>query len=1475
MEAGACVWVRDEAEGWVAGVLVEKRGDSLVIDVEGCVRHVKTRSESEEVETEDVKPREEDSETPTDLISLPVLHEPAILHALERRYEGGAIYTFNGAILIAVNPFQKLDLYTDEILESYYNNGLMKSQGIESGAMEPHVYTIADAAYRDMATCIARRVDASQSILISGESGAGKTESTKICMRYLTVAGASNETSVMDRVLQSNPILEAFGNARTVRNDNSSRFGKYIDLKFDPRGTMRGAAIETYLLEKIRLPRHAPGERNFHIFYQLHAARTRSTDDAVGLATADLMKEPWALDEACGAYYQYTKQGGVLELEHLDDGVEFVKLAKALKTLGFVGEDAAKALALVASLLHLGDVQFDFDAGSDGGGSVVAPSGELGHAARLSGLPEDALLQALTRRTVKTRAEEYVVRLVPDDAASARDAVAKALYGRLFEWLVEKINQGVNNTTETTIASIGVLDIFGFECFASNSFEQLCINYTNETLQQQFNRYVFKLEQEEYAREAITWSFIEFPDNQDCLDLIEGTRRQMPPDGGLLAMLDDECRLPRGSDANYAARVSKSLGAASKRLSVSKKQVVEGIFAVSHYAGLVPYAVKGFLEKNKDELPRAAGQLFDEARSSEPLIGAICDSHFRAAERAAQAAASASARRGSSGRSASVKPTAGTITVGTQFKTQLASLMRAVGQTKPHYIRCLKPNDKNVPNQFWRARVTEQLRYGGVLEAVRVARSGFPVRMSHVEFSSYYAVLGPSTRFEDDKKKHCEAIIAAASAACGFAADQAQLGKTKVFLRKSAHDAMEAARTHARRAAATVLTSVARTFMCSSSLSRRLAAARRLARIARGAIARARARTARRRRASIAIQKTARSARSLSTYVAARRGACLLAALARGARGRVQAETLRRLRAVSLIARTVGRGAPKRLAFLRSRSALVSFQCRARARMAKKALRALRLAERDVGRLRQEQAKMKEEILRLRQQAAAAALEREAAAAKASSEEVARLKDAMEREKHQWLDEQKLARQKASDELLLVKESAEAQVARLRAALDAESAERLRAEEALRVAHSERDAARAESRDLKSRLAAAAAAAVKENPQPLLESVVPSQQQQQQQQQKTPEKQPPPQQAAAAAQQLQERDNAISRLRAELEAERAARAEAERAARAEAERAAASVAAAAQTTRRSDAPRTSYERPSSISVDEDADGFNDAGDDEDEVFREKARSGVLVAVWEEDVVAGEPVSLVVVEDKDDKFALSFQSRSRNLFRRKKPPHAVTSDDVYAVRPGHSSLCGLSGDDDDSAFITLVAEQPDDAAAAGGIRREIVIQFASVEARKEALAGLRHLLAKRGLAAPVPAVAKATPTPKGKTLPPSPAPPKHQPTPPPKQLPPAPTPTDDAVAELEKQLLLERANNQKMMLQMLEMQNDVNRSSAKIVELKQEAAGLRAQLVSRDRMHADDARMRLQLGKRLQQLVFDNAALRRECDDLNAQLAKKY
>ena len=1461
-------------------------------------------------ESDDVKRRDVGAGLVDDLISLPVLHEPAILEALMRRYEAGSIYTFNGAILIAVNPFQRLQLYTEEILESYYNDGLLRSQGIEGKRLAPHVYTIADAAYRDMATAIlggaAAQGGASQSVLISGESGAGKTETTKIVMRYLTVVGKGGDGSnavIMEKVLQSNPILEAFGNARTVRNDNSSRFGKFIELKFDDRGAMRGAAVDTYLLEKIRLPRHAAGERNFHVFYQLHATTIANAETSgAAAAAASVGGDKWHLAADCGSHYAYANQGGVCELATMDDGEEFAKTVKALGLIGVDGAMVARCFDLAAALLHLGDVQFDFDVGDDGGGSAVSgdSAAELAEAAALAALDEAALVKALTTRLVKTRSEEYVVRLVPKDAASARDALAKALYGRLFEWLVVEINRGISAEDDGTFAvaaSIGVLDIFGFECFAVNSFEQLCINYTNETLQQQFNRYVFKLEQEEYAREAIAWSFIEFPDNQDCLDLIEGGRKVTPPEGGLLAMLDDECRLPRGSDANYAARVGKSLLKTSKRIAASKKQVVDGIFEVKHYAGPVPYVVDGFLEKNKDELPAAALLLFEAARKETQgaLIGAICDARDAAAAAALRDESASASKKPAPGSLAAAPRGAAskkaTVTVGSQFKSQLGSLMRAVSATKPHYVRCLKPNDDNVPDAFWRVRVAEQLRYGGVLEAVRVARSGFPVRMPHAEFLRHYRPLGAAFASKLDDRAACEALIAVAAANAGFAADQAQLGKTKVFLRKHAHDALETDRAAARRAAAVKCQAATRRALSAGDVLRKLAAAKVLAAFGRVALALKRLAAARRTRAATRLQACLfRGAMPRRALRRVRRGVAATQGLYRGARGRAVAVAARAEHAATRL-QAWARAEPLRRLRSATVARVVAAQARARARLARAALGRLKRDRADVGRLRGEAEAMKAEIVRLQEDARRQAFEREAAAAEAAAVEVARLaaeleasKQAREREVKDREAKHRLdadaARRTYDDELERLRKLVDDERAGREAAeRDAAAAAALatKAQDALALAELEATELKASADALSRDLAAARAGAGAPPPPP----VEPSH--------------------AAELHELRQRVGEEARRREAAEA-------ALESARAAVDRDALS------------RPKIAARRQSlAKKMDGAGPGFAADWEDDDEgeedpssprgaasdfaatvVVDDRARAlarfldklrrgGAHVALWEDHAASGEAVALELRGPDGDGGALAkcdvhFSPRSRSLFRRKKPAAPLPLAALYGARRGHCGICGLADRDDgleESRFVALLAESADPGdPARPGARRELALQFADADAADEALAAFKLALQELNLALSRDAAKPAPPSPP--PPPPAAATPEPSPTRPPRSPRGAATPpadrarvdaVADAVAELEKQLLLERANNQKMMLQMLEMQNDVNRSSAKIVELKQESAGLRSQLVARDRMHADDARMRLQLGKRLQQLVFDNAALRRTCDDLERQAAR--
>ncbi len=682
---------------WLPGTVVEKTPRDchfeLKVEVSGggggsATAELVFRSDDAGEVTE-VKRRNDDTlGLVPDLILLPHLHEPAILHALVARFDACQIYTYTGPILIAVNPFQRLELYTEEILESYYTAGIMQSQGIETAEpMPPHVYAIAANAYQDMMLRLraaAMRGGAgraagrggddvdgggsSQSILISGESGAGKTVSTKVCLEYLTTVGRSTtdlgggnaagggEKSVtMQRVLQSNPILEAFGNARTLRNDNSSRFGKLMEMFFSTRGELLGGRIVTYLLEKVRLPSHQTGERNFHIFYQLCAGASENEKrDWFGTSSGDgaVDVEP--------ENFAYANQGGVFQLRGVDDGEELQRVKKAMAVLNFADDHATSALGVAAALLQLGECQFvdhttvdgdgsrllgmsDDDAASAAGTAAKASAAAAKGFCGLLGLELERWADTMTTKTVRTRFETVRRLLRPDDALDARDALAKAVYSRLFDLLVSTINKSLvvddsEPGAQRVAASVNVLDIFGFECFKENSFEQLCINFANEKLQQQFNQFVFKMEQAEYEREAITWSFIEFPDNQDCLDLIEGRK---PP--GLLAMLDDECTNLSGTDRNFAQRIYKAFNEQGKkhaRFEATRLMVPRGQFRVIHYAGPVTYVTDRFRDKNRDELSPEAVELV--MQSSFAFTRALFSDDATALNEAAKAASGSS-----------------------------------------------------------------------------------------------------------------------------------------------------------------------------------------------------------------------------------------------------------------------------------------------------------------------------------------------------------------------------------------------------------------------------------------------------------------------------------------------------------------------------------------------------------------------------------------------------------------------------------------------------------------------------------------------------------------------------------------------------------------------------------------------------------------------------------------------------------------
>jgi len=710
-----------------------------------------------------------------DLIGLTHLNEPAILHALRLRYDSDIIYTSTGPILIAVNPFKTMDLYSEDVIESYRQQGEGSASNTEGNAyvtpfkrrgketpfrgrqqpeksgnkrLPPHVYQTADDAYRAMMRGLEndrlmtplkgrpkRRgaVDkapvtnpSNQAILVSGESGAGKTVTTKFVLNYLatlskfkasdpdstqllspsmkTPAKRDNydDISIEQQVLRSNPVLESFGNARTIRNDNSSRFGKYIDISFTKSGKLSGAFIETYLLEKVRLIHPAQGERNYHIFYQFLSSATASEREEFYID--NLMYEDFHLLAESGTY---DRRDGV------NDEDMHQEMLDAMITIGFESETVQSLMRLIIGILFAGNITFT--PSKDGESCVLEESEAALKAAALLGVSFEGLASALTVRRYKAGMETVTKQVHTDEAMKACEALIKAVYGAAFDYIVERVNASIIEDTTchgSSEASIGVLDIFGFETFKVNSFEQICINYTNEALQQQFNKYVFKLEQLEYEKEGILWKFITFPDNQDVLDLIDKRHT------GIIALLDEQCILPGSSDQKFTrylyARCDKH-----PRFHAKSAQRVDYKFSVEHYAGLVEYTTDSWLEKNKDQLPAAAADLLNE--SDFGLIAKL-RSFVRTEARGG---------RGS----------VATKSVGTQFSSQLKTLRARIDETVPHYIRCLKPNDELIADYFEPLNIVEQLRCGGVLEAVRVSRAGYPTRYPHDVFMARYYIL--------------------------------------------------------------------------------------------------------------------------------------------------------------------------------------------------------------------------------------------------------------------------------------------------------------------------------------------------------------------------------------------------------------------------------------------------------------------------------------------------------------------------------------------------------------------------------------------------------------------------------------------------------------------------------------------------------------------------------------------------------------
>jgi len=627
------------------------------------------------------------------MTTLDHLHEAALLHNLRRRmFAGGCPYTYTADIVIALNPYRWYpELYTDDVRKEYLV--------FDKAKLPPHAYATSSNAYSGL-----QETHVDQAILVSGESGAGKTETVKILMGHLAMIASSDNSTHITRIVESNPLLESFGNAQTIRNDNSSRFGKFIELELSGACRLIGSKCRTYLLEKSRVVTQDAGERNYHIFYQMLGAPPEIRAD-FGLESATHTR----------GEMRYTRLGNspVDTIEGKTDGERYHLTVKALELVDVNGDVLKTLMRALASVLLLGQVTFEKT--SDDGSKFGAGAAEdAKNVAAVLEVDLGSLEKALTRRSIRTRNESFSKPLTATAAEDMRDAISKELYSRIFDWLVVKICKATGASDQTEVKHfIGLLDIFGFESFDVNRFPQLCINYANEKLQQKFTFDVFKTVQQEYSEEGIPWDRIEFKDNSAILALIEAKV-------GIIAMLNEECVRPKGAEDIFVSKlvsVHKEDPAFSvPRLGANK----EFQFSIKHYAGSVTYTTHNWLDRNRDSVSDDLMELMQS--SANTLISSVFTP-----EKEPEVETQGKAK--------------GKETVATKFKLSLAELMATISKTNSQYVRCIKPNKAKSPVQVDNLMVVEQLRCAGVIEAIRISRAGFPARMPLKEFADRFIVL--------------------------------------------------------------------------------------------------------------------------------------------------------------------------------------------------------------------------------------------------------------------------------------------------------------------------------------------------------------------------------------------------------------------------------------------------------------------------------------------------------------------------------------------------------------------------------------------------------------------------------------------------------------------------------------------------------------------------------------------------------------
>ncbi|KAH0866065.1 hypothetical protein HID58_083276 [Brassica napus] len=887
---GSHVWVEDPHLAWIDGQVTRIDGQNI---------HVRT-NKGKTVVTSVYFPKDTEASPGgvDDMTKLSYLHEPGVLQNLETRYELNHIYTYTGNILIAVNPFQRLPhLYATDMMEQY--------KGIGLGELSPHVFAIGDAAYRAMIN-----EGKSNSILVSGESGAGKTETTKMLMRYLAFLGGRSGVegrTVEQQVLESNPVLEAFGNAKTLRNNNSSRFGKFVEIQFDKHGRISGAAIRTYLLERSRVCQISDPERNYHCFYLLCAAPPE-----------DIKKYKLGNPQS----FHYLNQSSCYELDGVDDASEYLETRRAMDVVGISNEEQEAIFRVVAAILHLGNI--DFGLGEEIDSSVIKDENSRFHlnlAAELLMCNAKSLEDALIRRVMVTPEEIITKTLDPDNAIASRDTLAKTIYSHLFDWIVNKINTSIGQDPRSK-SIIGVLDIYGFESFKCNSFEQFCINFTNEKLQQHFNQHVFKMEQEEYTKEEIDWSYIEFIDNQDVLDLIE----KKP--GGIISLLDEACMFPKSTHETFSNKLFQTFKGHER---FSKPKLSQTDFTISHYAGEVTYQSNHFIDKNKDYIVAEHQALFTASNCS--FVAGLFHALHEDSSRSSKFSS-----------------------IGSRFKQQLHSLMETLNGTEPHYIRCIKPNNILKPGIFENFNIIHQLRCGGVLEAIRISCAGYPTRLAFYDFLERFGLLAPEVldgNYDDE-------------VACQMILDKKglrdyQVGKTKIFLRAGQMAELDARRAEVLGNAARVIQRQFRTWIARKKFRSIRNAAIVLQSFLRGEIARTVHKKLIIEAAALRFQKNFRRYIARKSFVTNRSAAVVLQTGFKGMIARNEFR-LRRQTKAAIVIQAHWRGQRAYAYYIRLKKAAIVTQCAWRCRLARRELRMLKLAARETGALKDAKDKLEKRV---------------------------------------------------------------------------------------------------------------------------------------------------------------------------------------------------------------------------------------------------------------------------------------------------------------------------------------------------------------------------------------------------------------------------------------------------------------------------------------------------------------------------------